>query len=159
MTPTLLFVLSFAAQAREPVDNPPEVIEDKGLEITSPYDYETNLVWTKPPFEGFRHPLAGSVDTLLASIAPVEAGEGTGNLVIVNQASGWTDVHIGDTFIGALGPLARATLYDLPAGTYEVSQTITTGYKSTARVETCGDCVAVDWVPGSRGSASVPPAE
>ncbi len=178
MIPALLLALTPWATAKEPP------FPDQGLEVPSPYDYETNTTWSPPPVEGLRElytEAEGFVRSLVpaAPLQPVEAlpplisyptpvGEapdsrpdppsttrpipGPGpmvparaNLVLVNHSSGWAEISVNDQRLGLLGPLARATLYGVRTGRYDVSYTLSTGYTWSERTATCPACTASDW--------------
>ncbi|MBN2798903.1 MAG: hypothetical protein JXX28_07115 [Deltaproteobacteria bacterium] len=123
----------------------PVLFPDRGAAVPNPYNYETNPTWTTPPIEGMRK-LEVEPAAFIGSLSPAcDGGEGQGNLVLVNQSSGWAYVDINGTRVGQMGPLARATVYGVAAGTYKVTYKLTSDYTWTAKVATCADCTAETW--------------
>ena len=71
-----------------------------------------------------------------------------GNLVIVNETTGWAKVTVNGTAVGLMAPQSRVTLHEIQSGGYDVGLTLTSGFTWSERLQTCGLCKAADWEPG-----------
>lgn len=60
----------------------------------------------------------------------------TGDLVFVNDASGWATVSVNGERVGILGPLATGRLHGVRSGGYDVTLSLSSGYTRTERVQT-----------------------
>ena len=77
----------------------------------------------------------------------------TESLPIVNIAMAWQEVTIDGTKIGTIGPLTTGAIHGVSAGEYVVKMTSSTGYTSTARVQTTNEMSEII-IPGNASAAA-----
>ena len=105
---TLLTTLLLSAAHAEPLDRP-----------LRPTTHPADPALSEGDLENFQRVFVDPA-TIIDSLKPSTAGEGTGHLYIRNQYNGWVDVSVSGTKIGRIQPFTTAALHGVAAGTYDV---------------------------------------
>ena len=105
---TLLTTLLLSAAQAEPLDRP-----------LRPTTHPADPALSEGDLENFQRIYVDPA-TIIDSLQPSTASEGTGHLYIRNEYNGWVDVTVSGTKIGRIQPFTTAALHGVAAGTYDV---------------------------------------
>ena len=96
---TLLTTLLLSAAQAEPLDRP-----------LRPTTHPADPALSEGDLENFQRIFVDPA-TIIDSLKPSTAGEGTGHLYIRNEYNGWVDVTVSGTKIGRIQPFTTAALH------------------------------------------------
>ncbi|MFT5583873.1 MAG: hypothetical protein ACI9VR_001457 [Cognaticolwellia sp.] len=97
--------------------------------------YQDNPALTEGMLEDFRE-LYVDAETFASQVTPKEAADGTGKLVVYNRTSSPMELEINGERVGLMHPATPVILHGMPSGSYEVSLTSLSNFKSIKRVST-----------------------
>lgn len=90
--------------------------------------------------------------TIIGTLKPSTAGEGTGHLYIRNEYNGWVDVTVAGEKIGRIQPFTTAALHDVAAGTYDVEISVErVQYIDSEKISTVAEALVL--TPGNPSAA------
>ena len=138
---TLLTTLLLSAAQAEPLDRP-----------LRPTTHPADDVLTEGALENFQRIFVDPA-TVIDTLKPSTAAEGTGHLYIRNEYNGWVDVTVAGTKIGRVQPFTTAALHGVAAGTYDVEISVErVQYVDSEKIETVAEALVL--TPGNKSAAA-----
>ncbi|MED5374837.1 MAG: hypothetical protein VX899_27705 [Myxococcota bacterium] len=100
--------------------------------------YQENPALTEGKLEDFRE-LYVDAEAFAGQVAPKEAADGIGKLVVYNRTSSPMDLYVNGVKVGMMHPATPAILHGLKAGTYEVKMIALNAFTTTKMVSTVAE--------------------